>query len=506
MKRRDFLASTLGGGAVGFAASRAASAQEPLAAPGSIAATAPVLRSYTAAEHRRRLMNIALCEKSIGACMRRHLVTNYLPFHAAYNLGEYPARTRWEPNDYDEAELDRLRDHGIQLIQVFDDWNDSLRLFGGDKYSPTNPEGFRRFVDMVHARGMKLLPYISSGFLQRTDPDFRPEWSREGDFLVLGYWNMARCSPASPGWRAFLLPKVLSVLDEYGADGIYNDGGYLANKHALRGAPTPDEVEAFDETPEYDGAFTDLLELLYGEVKRRGGIMKLHVNAAEQPMTRGVRVYDYLWVGEGVANLDGMRNTVKDYLPYVTPCPDMTFAASDAKDDPYLHGIPYMQFPLLQAGRPFTGERAMIPGVAYNSDPSDFWMRICRDAWKWHQERPDGPHAYGAWDAIPGRSDTRPTHRHWLNRYLPLVEEGSLAWIEVADGALFRTPLPSELVVSVFANRDIYIVLANYGHAPVEVNLNHASTSTSLPDDSPHADWTVNSRSLEILRVHGANA
>jgi hypothetical protein len=177
--------------------------------------------------------------------MRKHLVTSYLPAQATYNLGEYPSRVRWEPSDYDEEELDRLRNHGIQIVQVFDDWNDSLRLFGGDKYSAVNPEGFRRFVDMVHRRGMKILLYVSSGFLQRTDLDFRREWSREGDFLVLGYWNMARCSPASPGWRPYFLPKVLAVMDEYGADGLYNDGGYLANRHRGRGAPTADEVDAF---------------------------------------------------------------------------------------------------------------------------------------------------------------------------------------------------------------------------------------------------------------------
>ncbi|HUW61969.1 MAG TPA: hypothetical protein VMZ06_13295 [Candidatus Bathyarchaeia archaeon] len=432
--------------------------------------------------------------------MRKHLITNYLPAQATYNLGEYPSRTRWEPNDYDEQELDRLRDHGIQILQVFDDWNDSLRLFGGDKYRAVNPEGFRRFVDMVHRRGMKILPYISSGFLQRTDPDFRPEWSREGDFLVLGYWNMARCAPASQGWRAYFLSKVLTVLDDYGADGLYNDGGYLANQHHGRGPATPDEVLAFEETPDYDGAFTDVLALLYAEVKRRGGIFKLHVNAAEQPMTRGLRVCDYLWVGEGVGNLDTMRETVKDYPPYVVPCPDMTFAQCENKDEPYLHAIPYMQFPLLQAGRPFTGERAMIPGVAYNPNPDDFWMRICRDAWKLYQEHPEGPHAYGAWDAIPGRSETRPTHRQWLQQYLPLVEEGTYAWLEIADSDLFREPLPKGAVASVYANRHVYLVLANYGQTPVDIATRAQYVSMSAAEGLPQANWKLNGRTLLILR------
>jgi len=35
----------------------------------------------------------------------------------------------------------------------------------------------------------------------------------------------------------------------------------------------------------------------------------------------------------------------------------MTFAKVENEDEQYLHAIPYMQFPVLQAGRPFTGER-----------------------------------------------------------------------------------------------------------------------------------------------------
>ncbi len=508
MQRRDFLLTTLGAGAAGLALpGNAAAPADPPATPSAPPGVSPILASHTAEDHRARLGNIRRCGRAVRTCLREHLVTDYLPAHGTYNLGEYPSRERWAPNDFDEEELDRLRDHGIQIIQVFDDWNDSLRLFGGDKYSPVNPEGFRRFVDMVHRRGMKILPYISTGFLQRTDPDFRPEWSREGDFLVLGYWNMARCSPASAGWRAYMLPKVLSVLDEYGADGLYNDGGYLANRHHGRGAPTADEVaDAFEETPDHDGAFADLLGLLYAEVKRRGGIFKLHVNGAEEPMTRGLRTYDYLWVGEGVGNLDAMRETVKDYRPYVVPCPDVTFAPFADADEPYLHGIPYMQFPLLQAGRPFTGERALIPGVAYNPDPNDFWMRICRDAWKSHQEHPEGPHAYGAWDAIPGRSDTRPTHLRWLRQYMPLVEEGTRAWLEVTDSDLFKAPPPQGIVASLFANREVHLVLANYGNATVEVATSAKYASLSDPEGMPRDSWSLKARGLEILRLRDAEA
>jgi hypothetical protein len=500
MLRREFIYAGMCTG-VGELALANRGSDTVLSCQGGTGNPSPVIKSYTVEDHRERLENIGFCEFAIRTCMRRHLITDYLPAHATYNLGEYPSRTRWEPDDYDEKELRRLKDHGIQIIQVFDDWNDSLRLFGGDKYSPVNPEGFRRFVDCVHRNGMKILPYVSTGFLQRTDPDFKPEWSREGDFLVLGYWNMARCSPSSPGWRAYMMKKVLQVLDEYGADGLYNDGGYLANKHHGRGAPTTDEVSAFPEEDDYDGSFTDLLGLLYGEVKRRGGIFKLHVNGAEKPMTRGLRVYDYLWVGEGVGNLEGMRETVKNYMPYVVPCPDFSFAEYEGPHEPYLHGIPYMQFPLLQAGRPFTGERALIPGVAYNPDPNDFWMRICKEAWKHYHEHPEGPYSYGAWDAIPGRADIRPAHLHWVKQYLCMVEEGTCAYLEVGDSDLFLNPLPEGTVASVFANRDIYLVLANYSGSVVNVATRDNYFSLSSPDAPSENLWKMEGRTLKILRL-----
>jgi hypothetical protein len=220
MHRRQFLAASALPTAIAARATIAENAVIPPRAVNRHSDAAAVMASYTDADHRARLRNIGYCHQSIRACMRKHLVSNYLPAQCCYNLGEYPSREPWNVSDYDEQELDRLRDHGIQLIQVFDEWNDSLRLFGADKYTAVNPEGFRRFVEMVHARGMRILTYGSSCFLQRTDPDFRQEWSREGDNLVVGYWNMARCSPASPGWRAFLLPRLSRILDTYAVVGF----------------------------------------------------------------------------------------------------------------------------------------------------------------------------------------------------------------------------------------------------------------------------------------------
>jgi len=505
VNRREFLKTNAGATLLGVAASQGpcAAAGQPVTQPRKTCCPA-VLSRYTAEDHRRRLQNIALCRRRIRTCLREHLITSYLPGQCCYNLGEYPCRKPWDPDDYDEQELDRLRDHGIQLIQLFDDWNDSLRLFGGSKHTPLNPAGFGRFVDMVHRRGMKLITYVSTGFLQITDPDFRSEWSRAGDVLVVGYWNMARCVPASAGWRAYLLPRIVRILDDYGLDGIYNDCGYVTNRRRQASKrwlePTKDEVLAFEETAEHDGALGDLLALIYAEVKRRGGILKLHVDGADRPLVGNAKVYDYLWVGEGVGSADALRQAVKDHPPYVVPCIDMTFAKIGSEDEPYLHAIPYMQFPVLQGGRPFTGERGMIPGVKYPPEETDFWVRRCREAWKYHQAHPNGPHAYGGWDAIPSRPETRPTHARWLKQYLPMVEEGTRAWLEIGESDLFVRPLPQDVVASAFANCELHLVLANYAKTAVEVETADAHVPVIAPSSAPRRRWHLDGRSLHLLR------
>ena len=497
MNRRQFFKAGAQATVLGTMVSVKPSAIAAAAGAASKSFPSVVLGGYTTEDHRRRLQNIALGERGVRACMRKHLITDYLPGHCVYNLGEYPARKPWDPDHWDERELDKLRNDGIRLIQLHEEWNDPQRFFGADKYSPVNPAGFRRFVDMVHRRGMKLIVYVSTGFFQRTDPDFREEWARNQDLVEI-YYRYARCSPASPGWRAYLLPKLMRILDDYGVDGFYNDAGYIELwNNSL--PPTPDEVPAFNESVTNDGAECDLLALIYAEVKRRGGLVKLHIGAASRPLT-DLKVYDYLWVGEGGRDGDKLREIVKNHPPYVAPCLDMSRAKIDSEDELYLHAIPYMQFPVLLAGRPFTGERAQVPGINYPPEEKCFWTRHVRAMGKHYREHPDGPHSYGWWDSCPGRPEARPTHARWLKQYLPMVEEGTWAWLEITNSDFFAQPLPKDVVASAFANREFHLVLANYGRAPVEIVTPAAYVSVTEPLATASKLWKLEARALRILR------
>ena len=261
--------------------------------------------------------------------------------------------------------------------------------------------------------------------------------------------------------------------------------------------PAQDEVVAFQETPQYDGAMTDLLYLIYSEVKRRGGIYKIHADRTNEPLTGGLKVYDYLWVGENVGNADSLRAATKNHAPYVVPCIQGTSAKVEGENEHFLHSIPYMQFPLLQGGRPLTGERAVIPiprspGVQENG--------FYRKAWDYYQAHPKGPYIYGGWDPIPPNANMRPTHARWLKQYMPLVENGTWAYLEITESDLFAKPLASDCVASAFANRDLYLVLANYGQSSQQVETSDAYVPVDDLAAAPARQWQLPKRSLRILR------
>lgn len=462
---------------------------------------AAILKSFTAEDHRRRLENIAACEQGIRKVGKKHLITSYIPGQVSYNIGEYPSRKPYDPDAYDEAELDRLHASGIRLIQIMEDWNDLLRLFGGDKFTAVNPAGLRRFIGMAHKRGMKVILYASTGYMQQGDPDLREEWVRGGliERPVSGnHWKLVRCSPASPGWRAYILPRTLKVLDDYGADGLFNDWGYRHLYHNPL-PPTKDEVLAFTETEDHDAALEDLVALIYSEVKRRGGIYKMHADNNNRPLFNA-QLYDYLWVGEGVGNLDKTRQDTKYYPPYIVPCFDSRHHQPESEDAMYLQTIPYMQFPLLLAGRPLTGERGFIPGVEYAPEEKDELRRDYHKIWDYYRAHPNGPFLYGPWESLPPNPNRRLTHAKWLKQYLPLVQEGSWAYIDIGDSSLFKGPLPADVVASVFTNLETYLVLANYSKTEAMIETAQNYRPSGEPTSSPRRDWKLKGRSFIILR------
>lgn len=416
--------------------------------------------------HRQRLSNLRDVSQVIHACLRAQDIFGYLAGQVTYNLGEYPARFSIAPTEYDAKLLRQFAEHGVALIQLHEEWNDSQRRLGADKLSSHDPEGLRQFIDLTHSLGMKIILYASTGFFEATDPDFNPEWAHPRSHLVEVYFDYARCSPAHPGWRAYILPRLEQVLTEYGVDGLYNDMGYFP-LCGLDLDPTV-HVSPASETPECDAATEDLLGLVRHLVHRHGGILKIHVNHKCSVVRQGL--YDYLWVGEGVRNLDTLRRNTRGLKSYVTPCPDLSRATVANEDEFYLQSVPYLQFPLRVDGRPCTGQRAAVAGMNYRRGEDCFWTRHMRAVWRHFQEHPQMPPMYGWWDNFPGHPERRSRWIHHLDLYRPMVQDGSRAWLEIRDNALFVPAIPENLTASLFVNEHIFLVLANYGQVPAEID------------------------------------
>ena len=423
-----------------------------------------------AEQHRRRLQNLRDAHEAVKSCARTHSIGAYLAGQVTYNLGEYPAPFAIAPGDYDRKLLREFADRGVGLIQLHEEWNDSQRMLGADKFTSHDPEGLRRFIELVHSYGMKIILYASTGYFESRDPDFRPEWSRPQACLVEECFQYALCSPASPQWRAYLLPRLERIMDEYGVDGFYDDCGYLPlYKHEV---PYLTHVSPEPETPEHSAALEDLLGLVMDIAHRRGGVFKVHHGGATAPACRS-KVYDYLWVGEAVENLGELCQRTCNLAPYVVPALDMSRAPLETEDDLYLYSVPYMQFPLRVDGRPVTGERARVEGVTYYCDvrspEEDFWTHYLRSVWQYYREHPDAPPMYGYWDSCPGRPTGRARWLYHFDLYRPMVRPGTRAWIDIRECAFLRNAPAAPLVASLFVNETIYLVLANHGRSPIEV-------------------------------------
>ena len=121
--------------------------------------------------------------------------------------------------------------------------------------------------------------------------------------------------------------------------------------------------------------------------------------------------------------------------------------------------------------------------------------------WEFYRQHPNGPFSYGSWDSVPGRHEARPTYYRWLKLYRAMVEPGTQAFLEVTQSDLFQRPLPEGVVASVFANRNVYLALANYSrqHATVvTADVYRSCTNEAAPKGST---WSLEPRTLIVLQA-----
>lgn len=456
------------------------------------------MKPLTLEEHLARILAVRAAADSCRACFRRERIGEYLAGQCIYFLGDYPARFSVAPTEYDYVTLQKLAESGCTLIQVHEEWNDAIRHFGADKFTAFDPEGMKKFVDLCHFFGIKVIPYTSTGYFHEQDPDFSEAFRMSRRFCTACHYNYAKCGPASAAWREYMLPRTFAMLDEYGFDGLYNDWGYddtfARAMDALNGHPVPD-----NEAVPYDPEIEDLLSLIYTEVKSRGGVYKLHCDRNSRPPVKD-RVYDYLWIGEGVG--DAAVGVGKDFMPYVVPCQDKRRRTCSA-DRYFAMTVPFLQFPLLTWGRPLLGRGTHENIPYYHTDNPNGEYMFNRQVEEYMKDHPDGPYVYSLWSSIPDDPDDLPRWGRYCNLYREMVTPGSTAYIELRDCADILSPLPEKVYASMFVNSRRYLAVSNLTGGDYTLTLSQPWTDRETGEK--HTSFTLADGKLLFLRLDEEN-
>ncbi len=403
----------------------------------------------------KRIDAIAYAEKSNHGYLRRIRVRDYLCGQAIYNLGDYPLFVSAKPTEYDKQLIKELAEIGVELIQLHEEWNDPLRVNGGDKFTSPDKDGLKEFVSLCHENGIKIIAYASTGYFQVTDPEYKEEFSRNHEVWDFNCYSYVKGCHGYAGWRDLILPKMLNVMDEYGFDGLFNDWGY-DNHESSACILKPDA---------YDPEVEDFLSQIYGEIKKRGGIYKLHCDRNNKPPCRD-KVCDYLWIGEFVDS-DSV-GIGKDYPMYVVPCQDRHFHEDADVEEYFAQTVPFMQFPLLKTGRPIRGKNGNVDGIKYfGGDEWEFYKSVG----EYMDTHPDGPYVYSLWSSIPDDVNEHALWKKYMALYKPMVSENSLAYIELTSSDAILSPFGNGITASMFVNDEVYMVVSNFGNGQYTLRL-----------------------------------
>lgn len=421
------------------------------------------LNILTCEQYKDRLSNIDYAEKNVIRCLRRVRIHDYIPGQVVYNLGEYPSKFSICPTEYDYELIKSLAEMGVGMIQLHEEWNDAIRIMGADKFSSHDPKGLKEFIDLCHHFNIKIIPYISSGFFDERDPDFREDFTRGRYCLNSSYYRYRMCFAGSPKWNEYIMTKLKILLDTYEFDGIYNDLGYDGDD-ILR---QKTGVVSLDKQ-EYDPYLEDLLVRIYSLVKEQRGICKIHQNCSFCPKTKD-KVYDYLWVGEAVESTEELLKAA-EYDPYVIVAPDYSFMSEEKADKLFAQTLPFLQFLIRYDGRPIDGfERISVPGVDYiKKGERSFFEKVGA----YNQCHPEGPYVYSEWSSIPDNPLHRKKWSEYLKLYKPMVSENSICFVDIKESAITKNNTPVDVHMSLFVNEEKYICISNTGSTKKSIIFN----------------------------------
>ena len=432
------------------------------------------MKQLTLEQHRARLENLREAREDVRACTRELRIHNYLPGQITYYLGDYPAPMSIAPTEYDYELLRSYAENGVDMIQVHEEWNDTLRRCGSDKWHSCDPAGMLKFVELCHQFGIRILPYCSASYIHRFDREYQMNFSRSYGGCVDMHYSYVYGWAGSEYWRSFILPRTFQVMETYGFDGLFNDWGYDWEISRMERIPSDRRNYENEPLEEFDPEAEDLIHMIYDGVKERGGIYKMHIGGNRRPPVRG-KCYDYLWVGE--CEFDAQCGAGKMYEPYLVPCPDKPRLTNWGRErfdaDAYFAmTIPFVQFPLLTHGRPTMGRCIDVPGVEqYNTTQPDHLYQYFRKVRSFADAHPNGPFIYSEWSQIPDDVEDYPRWCRYLKLYKPMVQDESIAYVELRETEMIRSAIPDKVYISLFVSEEEYMVVSNMTEAPYTAEL-----------------------------------
>ncbi|HOC01986.1 MAG TPA: hypothetical protein PKK91_00720 [bacterium] len=467
-----------------------------------------LLKVWDYSVERKRLKNLRDARFLIRRCETHKVLVDYIPGHIWYNWGEYPAERCPMPDEQDEKNFKFYKEKGMGLIKFHEEWNDAEEIFDGDKFTPNNEEGFRKMISLAHENRLKFIPYISSGYYDRRSKNFKTEWLSyyKGKVLSLdeGYFNYALCSPRSPDWRAFLLNNIERLFDRYEIDGLYDDVGY----DPLAFLDPPEEkqghINAFEESDSVHGAFEDLIQEIYTIVKRYRGIFTLHAWEFCNPDISFIprfKCWDYLYVGEGIRDMNLMRKTVKRLPEFVFYIPDWRVVPVEDQNKIYALTIPYLQFPVLYHGRPIRGK--MYKGTKLQYNKGSLAVSHPDVIQQHYLKHPDDFPVYSPWDSVPGNPKTIENYFHYFEFYKEMTKPSTHVFMDIKDESITSGRKWPNLVLTAYVSNRFYLVIANFMNEKDTISLRQSWKN--IETGEIQSSWEINPFEVKILEKIDAN-
>ena len=461
------------------------------------------MHNLDAATHKRRMDSISAASRQIRSFSRQMRINNYLPGQIIYYLGDYPNKMSIAPTEYDHALLRAYKESGVDMIQVHEEWNDTIERYGSDKWHSCDHDGMLKFIDACHSYGIKIIPYCSASYIHQKSKYFTEEFCRSTFGCTDMHYSYRVGWAGSEKWREFIIPRTFNIMDTYGFDGIFNDWGY--DWHNSSYVTIPENKRNYENEPleKYDPEAEDLIHCIYEGVKKRGGIYKLHIGQSDRAPVRG-KYYDYLWVGE--CEFSSTPGAGKMFEPYLVPCPDKPrltnwFETRFDMDEYFAKTIPFIQFPLLTHGRPTMGRCIDVDGVEqYNTTQEDHLYHYFEKVRAWSDAHPNGPFVYSEWSQIPDDTEDFPRWSKYLSLYKPMVKDDTVAFMEIREADFILSAIPANVFITMFINDESYLAVSNLDDKPYTLTLD--SLWQNRETGEIQSTFTVPQKRIIFLKKH----